>query len=436
MHNIPPDIKNYIKKRTSLKWKLFPQLNKKYEIIVVVPVLAEYENLKVLVESLELCDKVNTSCLVIFVVNNVENASITVKENNDASYKYLLEKITQQNEYFLDFAVVDAYSKNLTLKTKNGGVGLARKIGMDLALGCFDYNTPLRKALVCLDADCTVSSNYFDRIKTQFINNNFDAAYLNYNHPLPEDEEKLKAIICYEIFLRFYLLGLSFAGSRFAIQTIGSTMICSPEAYVKVGGMNKRKAAEDFYFMEALAKNYDVHMIKDAFVYPSSRGSWRVPFGTGQRVNRFLEKKQNEYLLYSIKSFKILKEWNTIYLNKGSYSPEELMRKAELIDKHLFDFLSANNFLEDWRKIFKNSKHQDQIDRQKTFWFDGFRTLKLIHYLKDTAYPQQQMFDAVDELLKLFNFASIPSRESNNIPGIETQKRYLSILRNLTNSLT
>jgi len=436
MYNIPPEIKNYIKKRTSIRWKLFPLLNKKYEIIVVVPVLAEYENLKTLIQSLTQCDEINTNSLVIFVVNNVERATLDVKENNAASYKYLLNKISHQNESNLDFAVVDAYSKNLALDAKNGGVGLARKIGMDLALSCFDYNTPLRKALVCLDADCTVSPNYFVQIKTQFLSNNFEAAYLNYQHPLPEDEEKTKAIICYEVFLRYYLLALLYSGSRFAIQTIGSTIICSPETYVKIGGMNKRKAAEDFYFMEALAKNYNIHHIKDAFVYPSSRGSWRVPFGTGQRVNRFLEGKQNEYLLYSIKSFKILKEWNTIYLNEESPSKDELMRKAKLIDKHLFNFLSANNFPEDWQKILMNSKHKEQINRQKIFWFDGFRTLKLIHYLRDNAYSQQSMFDAVDELLKLLNNFSIPDRKPGEIPEIDKQKEYLTVLRNLTDSLT
>ena len=31
-------------------------------------------------------------------------------------------------------------------------------------------------------------------------------------------------------------------------------MLCTPDAYVKVEGMNKRKAAEDFYFLEKLAK--------------------------------------------------------------------------------------------------------------------------------------------------------------------------------------
>ncbi len=37
---------------------------------------------------------------------------------------------------------------------------LARKIGMDLALTKFDYNSSAKSILICTDADCTVDSNY------------------------------------------------------------------------------------------------------------------------------------------------------------------------------------------------------------------------------------------------------------------------------------
>ena len=65
--------------------------------------------------------------------------------------------------------------------------------------------------------------------------------------------------------------------------------------------------------MEKLAKNYKIEKINSTTVYPSSRSSWRVPFGTGQRVGRFLSNKQNEYLLYDPISFDILKAWLQIF---------------------------------------------------------------------------------------------------------------------------
>lgn len=85
-------------------------------------------------------------------------------------------------------------------------------------------------------------------------------------------------------------MGLEVSGSPYAFHTIGSTMACDAEMYVKIQGMNKKKAAEDFYFMEKLSKNVKIHKIISAKVYPSSRGSWRVPFGTGRSVTRFFNK--------------------------------------------------------------------------------------------------------------------------------------------------
>jgi len=44
------------------------------------------------------------------------------------------------------------------------------------------------------------------------------------------------------------------AGSPYAYHTIGSAFACRAEAYIAAGGMNRRHAAEDFYFLQQLAK--------------------------------------------------------------------------------------------------------------------------------------------------------------------------------------
>ena len=178
---------------------------------------------------------------------------------------------------------------------------LPLEIGMDLVLEHFDYNDSSKNILLCLDADCTVQNNYITEIHKCFKEEKCSAAYVQFEHTLTADDENNLAIICYEIFLRYYVLGLEIAASPYAFHTIGSTMACDVESYVNVQGMNKKKAAEDFYFMEKLSKNVKIQKISNAKVYPSSRGSWRVPFGTGRSVTRYLSKQQNEYLLYSPK---------------------------------------------------------------------------------------------------------------------------------------
>ena len=62
----------------------------------------------------------------------------------------------------LNIGFVDAASAGKELPQKDAGVGLARKIGMDLALLIFDYDPPGKKILVCLDADCTVDKQLYN----------------------------------------------------------------------------------------------------------------------------------------------------------------------------------------------------------------------------------------------------------------------------------
>ena len=146
--------------------------------------------------------------------------------------------------------------------------------------------------------------------------------------------------------------------------------------------------------MEKLAKDHMFKKISGAAVYPSNRASWRVPFGTGQRVNRFLQGKQNEYLLYSPESFVVLKKWLEIFNSREILSGKEYLKMSKKINPALHEFLVINSFEANWKMILGNSKSDEQINKQKHYWFDGFKTLKLIHHLRDTVFPAENMFDA------------------------------------------
>ena len=310
---IPDKITAYLYKRASDKWQIENDQPKYFQKIIVVPSIAESRILPTLINSFEQNDDLELSnTLLLVVVNNSISSSEDVKLDNQNTLAYLKNIKSKMNISF-----IDACSPGKEMDDKNGGVGLARKIGMDLVLTKFDYNSNSKNILICTDADCTVDPNYLSMISQELNQNNYEAAVVNFAHDISGDKEETKAIICYEIFLRYYVLGLSFAKSDYAFHTIGSTMLCTPNAYVKVEGMNKRKAAEDFYFLEKLAKIYTIGEIKTTFVHPSKRGSWRVPFGTGRSVDRFLSNTRDEYLLYDPKSFITLKSWLEIFFSKS-----------------------------------------------------------------------------------------------------------------------
>lgn len=430
----------YLQKYSTERWQITGNDLTSPKAVIVIPALAEYENIRKLLKSLILNDKnIFNSILILFVVNNLESSEERIKSDNLKTIEFLrlLQSDKQSSDELvnsirssgLKTAFVDASSAGNELPEKDGGVGLARKTGMDLALRVFDADAENNHLIVCLDSDCTVPANYLTEIYKTASDRSFNAGYVNYEHPLT-DPDTIDAIICYEIFLHYYVAGLKYAGSPYAFHTIGSTMMCSAEAYIKIGGMNKRKAAEDFYFMEKLSKNYPVRKIDGTSIYPSSRVSFRVPFGTGQRVNRFIQHVQNEYLLYSADTFKVLKKWLAVFNNNTILSADEYLRLAKEIDCGLYDFLEMNNFKSEWSSIVSNSKQSAQIQKQKLFWFDGFRTLKLIHYLRDTRFPLMPMFAALDELFGMLNTETGLCSETE-IPDIETQKKYLQALRSI-----
>lgn len=439
MNYLPTQVRKYLENNSSIRYDVGSIIKKLFNNIIVIPVLAEYENIKSLLISLSNNDKKYFSnTLILFVINNIYSAPPEIKENNIETIRYLnnllgsdSSKETSQSD--LSIAFIDAASPGKEMDDKNGGVGFARKIGMDAALNYFDYKNPEKKLLICLDADCTVASNYLTEVVDSFKQNSIKSAVINYKHNILGNDDITAAIVCYELYLRYYLLGLTFAGAHYAFHTIGSTMVCDFESYIKVGGMNKLKAAEDFYFLEKLSKITDIYTIKKTCVYPSSRPSFRVPFGTGQRVKRFLSGVKNEYLLYDPESFVVLKKWLKLYNEYHNDDFNTFMNQAKAIDRNLSEFLHKQKFEYFWKRIYSQSLNKEQICKQKKYWFDLFRTLKLIHYLRDTAYPLTNMFEAIDKLLKMSGIGHKLNQKKLQLPDLDIQKEYLLLLRKLQN---
>lgn len=434
--NHPKIVKNYLKKFSCDKWKLFVNDDQLFENIFVIPAIDEYENLKKLFTSILANDKEYFSnTLFLIVINNLKSSAKQVKDENQKTISYfksiikskvideLSEKIISSK---LNIGIVDASTENNEMPEKEGGVGFARKIGMDLALKYFDYESTKMKMLFCLDADCIVQDNYLKTLVDEVNNKNIAAGYVEYEHLLPDDDEEKKAIILYEIFLRYYVLGLNYANSPFAFDTIGSTMFCDFEHYIKIGGMNKKKAAEDFYFLEKLAKLTKIQKINKTKIYPSSRKSWRVPFGTGQRVQRYFQNTHNENLVYHPQSFEILKKWIEVFFTNDIFTSDEYLFKANEIHVELKNFLVLHSFNVAWNKIINETEKKEQIQKQKLFWFDGFRTLKLIHHLRDNAFPMVYFDEALD---KLFSLLKIEFENPNKKLSWEYMFSYLEKLR-------
>src|SRR6266404_825004 len=195
------------------------------------------------------------------------------------------------------------------LPLKQAGVGLARKIGMDEALHRFDEVGRLNGIIAGYDADCRCQPNYLSAIERHFERNPQGAGCsIYFEHPLngPLAPEVYKAVAVYELHLRYYVQALRYCGFPHAHHTLGSCMAVRADAYRKQGGMNKRKAGEDFYFLHKIVPLGGFADLTQTTVYPSPRPSDRVPFGTGKAVGDILSGRQIK--TYPLEAFLDLKQ--------------------------------------------------------------------------------------------------------------------------------
>ena len=195
------------------------------------------------------------------------------------------------------------------------------------------------------------------------------------------------------------MLGLSRACSPYAFHTVGSAMACLAESYCRMGGMNLRVAGEDFYFLQHLAKTGGISQVKGTVVYPSARASHRVPFGTGRSISRLLGKDEEAVLFYQKDCFHILGEWLTLIAQNLQSGGEEIRARSERISPHLAEYLDRIGFITVWNKLRKNFR--DPSNRMAGFhgWFDGLKTMKLIHYLSVGPLPRSEPENVVPGVL-------------------------------------
>jgi hypothetical protein len=401
------------------------------EHAVVIPALAEGNTIETTLEALAANDEGQLAkTLIVVVVNNRKepHASPEHIADNAETLGYL-DTVRGVNTP-LRLAYIDASTPGNELAQKEG-VGTARKIGMDWAVHTLLQNGSLSGGIHCLDGDTSVERNYLKTLADHYRSNDARAAVVPFAHPFTGAPQGDAAIVCYEIFLRYHILGLRFAASPYAFHTVGSAMSCPVEAYCAVSGMNKRRAGEDFYFLEKLAKTRGVASLTGTTVHPSPRPSWRVPFGTGQRVRRYLDGGQEEYLLYDPNAYRILRDWLRLLDVGSEKSGSEVTRKAEEIEPELCRFLGREGFEKAWDRIRGQAPNELGQREQIHRWFDAFRSLKLIHHLRDNGFPLTDMFEALFDLMECVGEDTARWRGANLREDLEKQKEILWRLREL-----
>ena len=207
---------------------LFPEFIKETPdnqtgIIVVVPAFDE-PGITTLLNSLKSCIEPDCKVEVIIVVNAPADASQESLKNNRNCIKNIEQWRNDNKNLF--FRLYDVNTGKAPIA--EWGVGLARKTGMDEALRRFDTLQRPEGAIVCLDADCTVKTDYFTALCNEFVKKKErKACSLYFEHPLSGNQfpERIYSYITlYELHMRYFVQGLKYSGFPYAFHTVGSAM--------------------------------------------------------------------------------------------------------------------------------------------------------------------------------------------------------------------
>lgn len=443
---------NYLNRYAAgLPWRLQASDSGACEQIVVIPAYAERDSLFCTLASVAANpEAMLEKTMVLCVVNNRAASPAEDKENNAQTLAMLNALVRRQSFDIpkadgklreawqavaaspLRLGFIDATSPGLEIPDRAGGVGMARKIGMDAALRLLATSEQKPRLILSLDADTLVRPDYLSGVRSAFASGRAQAGILDYEHQMPPDLAGQTAICRYEIFLRYWVLGLQFACSPYAFHSIGSTMATTDEGYLSVRGMNRREAGEDFYFLNKLAKAGPLRRIRETRVYPSGRASARVPFGTGAAVAKMVSGARSDFLLYDPRIFVVLRAWIALMNDSFEDTADEILGKAKEIHPELGEFLAAREFLSIRSKIRANVKDRRTYERQMHGWFDGFETLKLINGLTRDFYPKIPLPAAVKQILEMQNLECPRRFSGESAPGPEDCMEMLSYLRGLT----
>ncbi len=384
------------------KHQLFPPLSDasvhpELGLVVVIPCHDEPDPVSTL-QSLQRCARPRAAVEVLLVVNASENDDDALRARNRATIDAVRAWKAAHEEPRLRIRVRDYPS----LPARHAGVGLARRLGMDEAHARLVAAGNARGIIASLDADCRCDENYLTALERHFqLHPDTRACSIYFEHDLdgPLAKELYRAVTRYELFVRYYRHGLQFAGFPHACYTVGSCMAVRGDAYARHGGMNRRKAGEDFYFLNKLMVVGGVSENNATRVVPGVRASTRTPFGTGRALHAHISNPDRPWLAYDARVFRDLAE--LIARVDGYYDvPPGAWRDHASLSRCMGDFLDTQDIVARHAEIRANSASRERFRKRFFQWLDAFRVLKFVHYATRHAYPRRPLEQACMSLLR------------------------------------
>jgi glycosyltransferase involved in cell wall biosynthesis len=366
-------------------------------IIVIVPAYNE-PDVTVLLDSLSKCSRPECEVEVIIVVNAPSDATEDSIRNNEITLKNIKSWKIQNNDCFFRL-----FSFKVSPVIGGWGVGLARKTGMDEAVRRFNYLNKPEGVILNVDADCRVQENYFKAVYSELlIRKERSACSIYFEHPVSGTEfpdNVFKSITLYELHLRYYLQALFFTGFPDVYHTVGSAIAVKALTYIKAGGMNRKQAGEDFYFIQKLVPAGGYFSLNSTTVYPSPRESFRVPFGTGAAMGKLALNEHPSLLTYNLNAFNELRIFFEMTESFFSCTIDELAELYTFLPEGMKSFINDNQWIERLTEIKENTSGYQSFRKRFFGWFNMFKVMKYLNFVHQELFEKQPVAEAASALL-------------------------------------
>ena len=249
---------------------------------------------------------------------------------------------------------------------RRAGVGLARKIGADIALRWIVERRIETPVIFSTDADASLPPGYFEAARGEAAGWVYPFVHTS------GDADLARRGLMYELSLRYYVNRLEYAGSPYAFHTVGSCLAIDATSYAKVRGFPRRNAAEDFYLLNKLAKVGWIRRLRDPVIEIEARASTRVPFGTGPALAR-IPRDPAAMVGYAGATFEALRAFYAA-VAAGTAPGQPVPGLLDAIG------------------------YQPKRGQRATHtWFDAFRTLKFVHAARD-KFPDTPLLHTLETL--------------------------------------
>ena len=353
-------------------------------IYIALPVMNEMERLPLLIKAI-LEQTVQLFRLVV-CVNQPDSWW------NDADHLFVCE----ENQLTISFLqsledkrieIIDRSSPGQGWPPKGHGIGVARKFLMDHISKIASTDD----IIISMDADTVFGNEYFASVAENLrINPAASAIAIPYYHKLSYNEELDRAMLRYEIYMRAFAINMWRIRSPYSFTALGSAIAIPVWAYRASGGMTPKLSGEDFYFLQKIVKTGRLLHWNSEIVFPATRLSDRVFFGTGPALIKGISGDWSSYPVYNYRLFdqvaETCKAFGTLY-TKDFVTP-------------LDNFLLSKFGELPWKGLRSNFKTQSHFIRACHEKIDG---LRILQFLKESQPADEKVSESsLSELLLLY----------------------------------